>query len=43
MVYSQLGRLPTRTMRYLRIIKYWLKLIEKENYNLRKMYEELVS
>lgn len=43
MVYSELGRLPVSIMRTLRIIKYWLKLIQTESWILRNIYEELAS
>lgn len=43
MVYSELGRLPMRIIRKLRIIKYWLKLIKTENCILCNVYEEMVS
>lgn len=43
MFYSELGRLPVSIMRTLRIIKYWLKLIQTESWILRNIYEELAS
>lgn len=43
MFYSELGRLPKCNLRTLRIIKYWLKLIQTESWILRNIYEELAS
>jgi hypothetical protein len=41
MLYSELGRLPLIVSRKLRIIKYWLRLLETDNCILQALYAEM--
>jgi hypothetical protein len=43
LVYYELGRLPLRYVRKIRIIKFWLKLKSTDNCILRACYQEMIS
>lgn len=42
-IYGELGRYPLYVNRYVRIIKYWCKLINTDNIILRTIYEQCVD
>ena len=41
MVYFELGRTPLYINRYIRMICYWLKLLETDNCILKNLYEDM--
>ncbi|XP_053375235.1 uncharacterized protein LOC128547230 [Mercenaria mercenaria] len=42
-IYSELGRYPLYVNRYVRIIKYWLKVVKSDNIFIQSLYYSLVS
>ena len=42
-IYGELGRYPIYVNRYMRIIKYWLKLVKTDNIILRCVYNQALS
>ena len=42
-VYSELGRYPLYISHWIKIVKYWLKLLQTDNIILRKVYNQAVS
>ena len=43
MIYNELGRLPLFIQRKVRIIKFWLKLLESENCILKSIYQDMLE
>ena len=43
MVYTELGRLPLQISRKIKIIKYWLKLLETDNCILQSIYSYMLE
>ena len=41
MVYFELGRLPMYVTRYVRMISYWLRLLDTDNCILKQLYEDM--
>ena len=41
MIYFELGRLPLYVNRYVRMMRYWLKLLETDNCILKSIYDDM--
>ena len=42
-VYSELGRFPLFVNRYTRVIKYWAKVIQTDNFIIQRLYTEMLK
>ena len=42
-VYGELGRHPQYVNRYVRIVKYWLKVVNSENFLIKTVYNQEIN